>query len=331
MAINDFTPHLDAFDGITPFAGPVEKGFLVNFLGAKLDAGFRTMWGIDPEAVGGCHMETTLPAVGMGEGWFEDFNWVAAAREARDSYVMMTLGACYGAQAVGSYLALQALNPMPATLVAVDGVPENIAWTRKHFLDNGIDPDGHWIVEAAMSDSNEPVIFPVGSPGSGAQNCVSTNSAGFRRQIGEAVIQAGRTDEVLRNLLQSNSTGIQINLTPDTEYEFEAELRLVSAVTLGDLLGPFRRVDYIEADIQQSEEIVFPPAMAALTRKVRRVHLGTHGLDAHRQMHALFATHGWEILFSFEPNGSYETPFGTFELNDGVLTAVNPAVAYSDA
>jgi hypothetical protein len=328
MTTNDFTPHLGVFDGITPFSGHVEKGFMVDFLGLKTDADFRTIWGVDPAAVGGCHMETELSVPQMGEGWFEHFNAVAASREARGSYVMMTLGACYGARAVSSYLALQALNPMPAKLVAVDGVPENIAWTKKHFRDNGIDPDAHWLIEAAMSDSNEPVIFPVGSPGSGAQNCVSTNSPEFRKQIGEEMIKAGHANVVLQNLLQHNSTALKVNLTPDTEYLFEAELRLVSAVTLNDLLGPFTRVDYIEADLQQSEEIVFPPAIAALSAKVRRVHLGTHGQRAHRQMHDLFAAHGWDVLFSFEPNGSYQTPAGSFELNDGVLTAVNPAVAY---
>lgn len=275
-------------------------------------------------------METELPTPKSGEAWFEYFNWAAAAKEARGSYVMMTLGACYGAQAVNSYLALQALNPMPATLVAVDGVPENIAWTKKHFLDNGIDPDEHWIIEAAVSNNNEPVIFPVGSPGSGAQNCVSTNSPEFRKQIGEEVIGAGQANAVLRSLLPHNGTSVKFDLAPNTEHCFETVLRLVSAVTLNDLLGPFRRVDYVEADLQQSELIVFPPAMAALTAKVRRVHLGTHGRDVHRLMHDLFELHGWDILFSFEPNSSHETPAGSMELNDGILTAVNSALAYRD-
>jgi hypothetical protein len=39
--------------------------------------------------------------IGDGEGWFEAVNWVEAAREARGRYVMITLGACYAAQAVG--------------------------------------------------------------------------------------------------------------------------------------------------------------------------------------------------------------------------------------
>jgi 3-oxoacyl-(acyl-carrier-protein) synthase len=52
----------------------------------------------------------------------------------------ITLGACFAAQAVGAYRALQMLNPMPCKLVAVEPEPENIPWIRRHMRDNGIDP-----------------------------------------------------------------------------------------------------------------------------------------------------------------------------------------------
>jgi len=326
--MNDLGAYANVFDGITPFSGMVPSGFLVNFLGGLTDAGFRTIWGVDPAAEGGRVIDTELPVGVGGESWFEMVNCVEAAREARGRYVMMTLGACYGGQAVDAYKTLQAVNPMPATLVAVEGVPENVAWVRKNFRDNGIDPDAHWIVEAAMSASNEPVIFPVGSPGSGAQNCISTNSNQARETLVQQVIESGNAEKVVRNLLLGNTTGVQINLTPDYEQAFMAELRYVSAITLNDLLGPFDRVDYVEADLQQSEAVVFPPAMAQLSAKVRRVHLGTHGADVHHHMHALFQQHGWEVLFSYEPNSHHDTPQGSFDLNDGVLSAVNSRVAY---
>lgn len=325
--MNDLGAFDHVFDGVSPFAGPVPPGFLVNFLGGLTDANFRAIWGVDPAAAGGCDVTTSLPVVEDGEGWFEAVNCVASAREARGRYVMMTLGACYGAQAVDSYRAVQAINPMPVKLVAVEGDAENIAWTRKNFADNGIGPDEYWLLEAAMSADNEPVIFPVGSPGSGAQNCISTNEPAARQRMAAHLADAGLADTVMRNLLLGNSTGIQIELAPNTEYDFKAELRFVSAATLRDVLAPFDRVDFVEADLQQSEVVVFPPAMDILTRKVRRVHLGTHGEQAHRDMHDLFARHGWDILFSFPGNQRYETPQGSFTLNDGVLTAVNPALA----
>ena len=105
---------------------------------------------------------------------------MVAAREARERFVMVTLGACYGAQAVASCRVLQRLNPMPYKLVAVEPEPENCDWIARHMRDNGIDPDAQWLLPCAISDRNDPVLFPVGSPGSGAQNCYSTNENASR-------------------------------------------------------------------------------------------------------------------------------------------------------
>ena len=329
MAVNDLAPYLNAFDGMKPFSGHVEKGFRVDFIGQRTDARFYAVLGVDPETFGGCEIQTELPCLSTGEDWFEHFNWVAAAREARGSYVMMTLGSCFGNQAVGSYLALQSLNPMPATLVAVDGVPENMEMTRKLFRDNGIDPDEHWMVEAALSGDNKPVLFPIGSPGSGAQNCTETNSEAARMAILELARRNGTTENLARNLLLRNSTDLTVNLVPSPECDFTGEITFVSAVTLMDLLAPFSRVDYVEADLQESERFVFPPAMDALTRKTRRVHLGTHSDGTHDMLEGMFRDRGWDVLFSYKPRQDYETPHGSFHMNDGVLTAVNPAVAYN--
>jgi hypothetical protein len=281
------------------------------------------MWGVDAKLAGGNHQTTRLPTIADGEGWFEAVNWVVAAREARGHYVMVTLGACYGAQAVGSYRALQLLNPMPYKLVAVEADPENVAWTARHFRDNGVDPDLQWIVEAAISDTNAPVFFPVGSPGTGAQNCFSTNEHNAREAYVRELIARG-SDEALRNLLLHNTTGLTKSLVPG--YDFRAEVKLLSAVTLKDILGPFEVVDYLEADIQQSEIIAFPPYMSLLKKKVRRIHIGTHGRDVHQSLHGLFAKDGWEIVFNYEPNAEHSSALGSFTTNDGILTVMNRAL-----
>jgi hypothetical protein len=99
---------------------------------------------------------------------------------------------------------------------------------------------------------------------------------------------------------------------------------MVSAITLQDILGPFDVVDYVESDIQQSEILVFPPYMTLLKRKVRRVHIGTHGREVHNTLLQLFQRDGWDIVFNYEPNSTFSSPLGKFSTNDGVLTAVNP-------
>jgi hypothetical protein len=318
----DLTGFRDVFDGIEPFEGEVPKGYLVDFLGTMTDGKFRAYSGIDVASVGGRFEATRLPDLAAdGEGWFEAVDWVVAAREASDRYVMVTLGACYGAQALGAYKALQLLNPMPFKLVAVEPVPENMEWTVKHFRDNGVNPDEHWLVPLALSHNHDPVFFPVGSPGSGAQNCYATNEQAAREAY---VAELERDDPVraLRNLVLNNTTGLSKELV-EGERLF-AEIKMVSALTLREILAPFDRVDYVEADIQQSEILVFPPHIDLLRRKVRRIHIGTHGRDVHWALHDLFVENGWEVIFSFAPNSEFDTAAGRFSTNDGVLTVHNP-------
>ena len=342
-SLRRYQPLLNA---IEPWRGPVPKGYLVDFLGVLTDANFLASFGIEPTLIGGMTATTEMPplagfngalrfetpggkiskegqlAGANGEWWFETVNWFEAAREARDRFVMITLGACYGAQAVGAQRALEIVNPMPAKLVAVEPVPENYQWIRKHFRDNGINPDDHWLVGSAISDVNQPVLFPVGAAGSGANNCIATDTVGERKILADQVIASGKSDETLRNLIVNNTTGIVKRLQPDKDLA--GEIKLVSAVTLRDLLSPFDRVDYLEADIQQSEARVFPPFVDMLRKKVRRIHIGTHGVETHHELHRMFAENGWEIVFSYPPNGTYESELGPFELNDGVLTVRNP-------
>jgi hypothetical protein len=320
--MNRLEDYANVFEGITPFSGEVPPGYAVDSLGILTDLQFI---GQPPTGSKGGHITTvplTFPVGGNGEGWFEQTNWLEAARAAREHYVMITLGACYGAQAVGAVRALQLVNPMPYKVVAVEPIPEQCDWVARHMRDNGINPDDQWLVQFAISDRNAPVLFPVGASGSGAQNCFSTNESEARKSYVKLLTSGGRAEEALRNLLLKNSTGITKDLVPG--YNFKAEIQFVSAITLSDVLSPFQMVDYLESDIQQSEILVFPPFMDMLKRKVRRIHIGTHGKDVHWTLHKLFEKNGWEMLFSYEPNSIHQSALGQFITNDGILTVRNP-------
>lgn len=332
--MNNLQDYADVFHGIRPWHGHVPQYFIVDFLGALTDIEFHPLLftdpQFDPEVVGGGYDRTVVPELrnvvtpADAEAWFEAVDWVVAARDARGRYVMITLGANYGAQAVGAYRALQAVNPMPYKLVAVEPVPGNYDWVRRHMHNNGIDPAKQWIVPLAINDRVDPLYFPVGGPGVGSNNCFSTNEAAARREYAETFIAAGQADDALQNLLVNNSTGLVKDLVPG--HDFKGEIKLVSAITLKELLGPFERIDLLEADIQQSEIVVFPPFVELLKKKVRRIHIGTHGADVHWALHTLFHDHGWKIVFSYPPNARHASPLGVFETNDGVLTVSNPTL-----
>jgi hypothetical protein len=216
------------------------------------------------------------------------------------------------------------LNPMPYKLAAVEPIPENVQWARQHMRDNGIDPDDQWVIQAVMSDTNSPVLFPVGSPGLGAQNCFSTNADDARAQYYKDIVESGNSEETLRNLILKNTTGIQKDII--SGHGSFGEIKYVSAVTLGDVLGPFDRVDLLESDIQQSEITVFPPFRRLLKKKVHRIHMGTHGEEVHKALHDMFVEDGWDIVFSYGPDNLHITELGTFTTNDGVLSVLNPDV-----
>jgi hypothetical protein len=330
--VNSLEDFKNVFDGITPWSGHVPHRFIVDFLGQLIDIDFHPFLFTNPkfvpDLVGGAFDRTVIPQFanvktsGDAEAWFEAVDWVISAREARDRYVMIALGANYGAQVVGAYRALQAVNPLPYKLVAVEPVPGNLEWIRRHMRNNGIDPDKQWIVPMAISDKVDPLFFPVGGPGVGSNNCYSTNERAARVQYAEEFIARGMAPDALRSLLIHNTTGLTKNLVDG--HDFQAEIKLVSSITLHELLGPFEIVDLLESDIQQSEILVFPPFIDLLRRKVRRIHIGTHGEDVHCTLHNLFADAGWNVVFSYKPNARHDSALGSFETNDGVLTVLNP-------
>jgi hypothetical protein len=325
--MNELSAYAPIFDPIVPSGVSPPPGYIADFFGNLIAKEFLRGTSRVPGArLPNDHLldaaRSRLGGGCNGEAWFEAIDWIVAAREARGQFVMATLGAFYGYQAVGSRRALELVNPLPYRLVCVEPLADKMTWLRRHLRDNGIDPDRQWLVEAAVGADNAPVLFPVGAPEIGGHNCIATNDPQVRQDLLRALLREGRAEQALTDLLLRNSTGLAKDVAPGGD--FTAEIKFVSCVTLRDILGPFDVVDYVDADLQQSEIVVFPPHMDLLRRKVRRIHIGTHGADVHARLHALFAEQGWDIVFSYQPNGTHASPFGPFTTNDGVLTVRNP-------
>ena len=210
---------------------------------------------------------------------------------------------------------------MPAKLCAIEADPENFGWLKKHFRDNGLNPDQHWLLNCALSDTNTPVLFPEGSPGSGANDCMATNDRLARAGYAQELLADPKLAERVAKLIVDGDTGITTNLAPG--WNFPANIKLISAVTLLDVLSPFDRVDLLESDIKLSEKIVFPPAMDAIKQKVKRVHIGTHGSAVHDDLLQALATRRFEIIFNYAPRTHHESDLGVFDINDGVISAIN--------
>lgn len=164
----------------------------------------------------------------------------------------------------------------------------------------------------------------MGAPGSGRSGCTYTNAALSRQTYAALMCARGAAERLLGNTLLYNSTGLGYDLGAG----FDSEVKFVSAVTLRDLVTPFDHVDLLEADMQHSEIDVFPPFIDVLTPKTRRIHVGTHGSEAHDLVRALLLEAGWELVFDYAPKTHHVTEHGPLELIDGVLSARNPALTH---
>jgi hypothetical protein len=320
------TGYQETFSNFEAFQGEVNPGCIVDFVGVLTRSKHRGPWALSQgQDLNGGFRETRIPTPReSGEFWFEALNWFESARNARNKYVMFSLGAHFGYQAVGAAITLMKINPMPFKLVCVEPEPKQIEWIKEHMLDNGIDPNEQWIVPLVLGANLEPIFFPVGAPGLGAQNSFSTNENIARENYVKDLIARGNVEESLRNLIINNSTSIEKTLIPDTDMR--GEIKILSATTLSVLLGPFDYVDFIESDIQESEKIVFPEAIEVLTKKVKRISIGTHGQENHRELVKLFEKAKWQILFDFLPETTHQTDIGPVEMNDGVLVVLNPFI-----
>lgn len=319
MLMNDIGHHVDAFTSLSGWRGAVPAGSVANFLGVMTDEEFVALHAPSNNIVTGdgggmAH----VPSVSDGEPFFEFAAIYEAVRQASDRFTMVELGGGYASRCVDAHAAVQRFNPMPTQFVVVEAEPTHFDWAKRHMRANGIDPDQHWMINAAVSDSNDPVLFLTGE-GLYYNSIIAGND---KVDIAEQVESFGMTRTVLQNLMISGSLGIKIPYTSQAGQHIH-DMKLVSARTLAEILQPLQVVDLLDIDIQGAEITVLPPAMAMLNQRVRRLHLGTHGLDVHKFMWDMFFEAEWLCEYDYPPNTDVETDYGDFRTSDGILTFVN--------
>src|SRR5262249_7114287 len=234
------------------------------------------------------HMWQQIPAPEViGLEYYEWVDLVHAVVDARERFVMVELGAGYGRWAVRAARLIEALNPMPCTLVAVEAEPTHFGWLQEHFRDNGLDPADHHLVCAPVARSRDAVSFLVGQ----AATC-----------YGQAIVAAPAPRE----------DGLEAKSMP--------------AVTLAEVLEPHPRVDLIDLDIQGAELDVLTAAIDLLDARVKRLQIGTHGADIERGLRRRFLNPGWKIGqdLAWGSKGFVPKLGRDLDVGDGVQTWVNP-------
>jgi FkbM family methyltransferase len=293
--------HHRVFDNFRAYEGKVPAGYQVDFVGAFVRTGFVAGAGESTPEV-----KTQCPPV--DEEYFEWIDVLESVLSARDQYVMFELGAGYGRWLVRAAAALRQRNPVRGHFVAVEAEPKHFQWLEQHFCDNGLTPRDHTLVQGVVSDKSGERLFYIGTPKGGddrADQWYGQAIAHSYERVAEPDSDVYEGFKVLK--LESGWKAIR-----------------VPCIALGHLLKMHNRVDLIDLDVQGEELKIIESEPEELSRKVARLHIGTHAHDIEEGLRKVFGRLGWGCLADFPCLSTSETPWGTVSFTDGVQSWINP-------
>jgi hypothetical protein len=269
--MNDGTatiPDEDVVRSFPLYRGPVEPGFVIDFLGTRTRSAF-------------CGY---LPAAGHVEGYPIPMNWHAtmlewagtlrAVLEAGREVVAVELGAGWAPWLVAVAHAARHRGVAGLRLVGVEGSVKHCGFMRQHFLDNGLAPEEHALLHGVVGTQDGVAHFPEFG-GSVEYGGVAV----FRRASG------------LRRLYRLCKRAARRLLGRRAAVVYEP----VPSYSLQTLLAPYPRIDLVHIDIQGHEHEVVTSAAAVLDGKVRRMVIGTHGRQIERDLKRDLAARGWVL------------------------------------
>lgn len=265
-------------------------GFYTDFLGAKTRVNY---------VPGLTHLSGIVlqppPAPQALE--FELSEWEGTLRsvlEAKGKVVAIELGAGWGPWIVTSALAARAVGIDNFELAAVEASEGHYQFMIQHLKDNGIDPDTHFINQAAVGTVDGVAQFP---------------------RLPDA-----RFDWGAQATYDERKSGIDIRGVHFDTYD---EVRCIS---LSTLLRRYDRVDIIHCDIQGSEKEVVPSAIEELNKRCRRIVVGTHSRAAEAVLLETFLPYGWELEAETPCHFSAEKGRAN-TVEDGVQVWANPGIS----
>jgi len=284
------------FREFVPWHGNVAAGFDVNFLGQLTDVSFNKGWD-DQERMRDRYSWPPYPP--LDEELFEWKTMLSAILDAKDSFVMIEAGAGYGRWMVSAMRACQVRRPdLACQLIGIEADPTHYRWMRKHFLDNGLNPDSHRLIFAAVDEKN----------GEGTYLCGDDPAMWYGQHLAYAEHHETNLNDGYKRII-------------------------VPTLTIDAILADLDRVDLIDFDIQYAEGRAIPVSIEAMTRKVKRVFVETHSAEIHEIVQRSFESNQWQCTDRYgyvHGCPSVErTPFGSITFAAGVQCWINPKLAIS--
>jgi FkbM family methyltransferase len=297
------TRHHKVFYEFVPFSGPAEKGYEIDFLGCRI----RDEFWAPPFRAAIPH--TSYPP--FNEDYFEWIDLLESVVSAKRTYTMIELGAGFGRWLVRAAQAVRQHGGLPFHLIAVEAEPAHFEWIPLHFRDNNIDPADHILIHAAVTDHAGDALFRVGRR--------------KRPEQSEATEWYGQSLANLGEVSKSRAEG-EYRGFPVLKHKRGWKSIRVPGITLSDLLGDLDHVDLIDLDVQGEELKVISSAIEEVTRKAKRLHIGTHSEEVEIGLRRVLRDHHWECRADYACGSTSQTPWGPIQFNDGVQSWLNPSL-----
>ncbi len=289
------------FSEFSTWKGVVPAYFTADFLGTMTSVDFMEGSNIQEHSTDR-YQETPYPQV--SEEYFEWISLLESINVAQGKFTMIELGAGYGRWLVSAVKALKQKKDIPYYLIGVEAEPEHFQMMRNHFHNNGLNPDEHMCIKAAVTDNDDTALFAVGHA---------------KEWWGQAIM---KKSSVIQHAKEWWRQAIKKSSMIHSEYE-NAHIEEIKAVSLNTILNPLSYVDLIDVDVQGEEFKVLAASSDQLVSKVKRIHIGTHSKKIENNLRKLFKSLGWINVYDFECQSENVTPFGKIKFQDGVQCWIN--------
>lgn len=291
-----FPGHSIHFEAFPPRTITVPPGFSSDYIGNC----WPTRFGLaDNQGT----YETALPRI--NEEYFELLDVFEAVIDAGDSFTMHEWGAGFARWASVGVRAARERGIEDVRIAIVEAEPKHLAFSIETMWTLGIRGERLKLHPFALAGQAGTDLFVVGR---------ATALEGSDPWYGQALNDMG----------EYAPNGRTYHGRPELENTKGFRAIAVSVQTAEPVLAPHDFIDLINIDLQGVEADVIEGCVGELNGKVRRLHIGTHGLDIEARLRTTLTENGWLCLRDLPSQTLNDTSFGPVETVDGVQSWFNP-------
>ena len=285
----------DRFAHARPEPAP---GFVTDFLGTRTRTSslWDTVRNLDGQVMGRPVPHDLFEAI----EWVGLLKAVASAQGGRLS--IMELGAGWGPWLVAGARAAQLVGIDDVRLLGVEADPGRFALMRQHFVDNGLDPDAHTLICAAVGVEKGHARWP---------RIADPANAGGARPVRETKGKLDQGDEAYMSGAMEDF--IDVDILP-----------------FSDLLDRQAVWDLVHIDVQGWEAKLCAGCADALSARVRWLVVGTHSRRIDGEVIEILHTAGWVLENEKPTRFHFDAAQPSLELMtevDGAQVWRNPRLA----